>query len=283
MNKVLHMKKANKTHKKEKLVLKEDVKTCNNRKTDRNIMNRKCEFETAAEEIKNRHEIAAETMKVYRRYLPDILKDLSEIEDPRNPKKTMHKLSLLMLYGIFAFVFNMSSRRDSDSEMTMVFMENMRAFFPELESIPHSCTLARLLENIDVEKIEDASVSLVNRLIRDKKFTNYLVNNRYVIAIDGVHKFTREWEWCENSLKKHKKGQPEGVNQYYANALEASLVLPEGLTIPFMTEFMDRKEYSSNSGWFVCQWTFDGTVPKLWMGLHDCVKRWFVKNSLARY
>jgi hypothetical protein len=243
MNKVLHMKKANKTHKKEKLVLKEDVKTCNNRKTDRNIMNRKCEFETAAEEIKNRHEIAAETMKVYRRYLPDILKDLSEIEDPRNPKKTMHKLSLLMLYGIFAFVFNMSSRRDSDSEMTMVFMENMRAFFPELESIPHSCTLARLLENIDVEKIEDASVSLVNRLIRDKKFTNYLVNNRYVIAIDGVHKFTREWEWCENSLKKHKKGQPEGVNQYYANALEASLVLPEGLTIPFMTEFMDRKEY----------------------------------------
>ncbi len=243
MNKVLHMKKANKTHKKEKLVLKEDVKTCNNRKTDRNIMNRKCEFETAAEEIKNRHEIAAETMKVYMRYLPDILKDLSEIEDPRNPKKTMHKLSLLMLYGIFAFVFNMSSRRDSDSEMTMVFMENMRAFFPELESIPHSCTLARLLENIDVEKIEDASVSLVNRLIRDKKFTNYLVNNRYVIAIDGVHKFTREWEWCENSLKKHKKGQPEGVNQYYANALEASLVLPEGLTIPFMTEFMDRKEY----------------------------------------
>lgn len=212
-------------------------------KADRNISNRKCGFKTAAEEIKDRHEAAVETLKVYKKYLPVILKDLSEIEDPRNSKKTKHKISLLMLYGIFIFVFNMSSRRDSDSEMTAVFMENMREFFPELESIPHSCTLARLLEDIEVEKIEDAAVSLVNRLIRDKKFANYLISKRYLIAIDGVHKFTREWEWCENSLKKHKKGQPEDVNQYYANALEASLILPQGLTIPFMTEFMDRKEY----------------------------------------
>ena len=243
MNKVSRMEKRNAARETEKQARKEAVKERNNRKMDRNILNRKCEFATAAEEIEDRYEVAAETLKVYSRYLPGILKDLSEIEDPRNPKKTMHKLSLLMLYGIFIFVFNMSSRRDSDSEMTTVFMENMRSFFPELESIPHSCTLARLLEDIDVERIEDAAVNLVNRLIRDKKFANYLVSKRYLIAVDGVHKFTREWEWCENSLKKHKKGQPEGINQYYANALEASLILPEGLTIPFMTEFMDRKEY----------------------------------------
>lgn len=208
MNKVSRMEKRNAARETEKQARKEAVKERNNRKMGRNILNRKCEFATAAEEIEDRYEVAAETLKVYRRYLPGILKDLSEIEDPRNPKKTMHKLSLLMLYGIFIFVFNMSSRRDSDSEMTTVFMENMRSFFPELESIPHSCTLARLLEDIDVERIEDAAVNLVNRLIRDKKFANYLVSKRYLIAVDGVHKFTREWEWCENSLKKHKKGQP---------------------------------------------------------------------------
>lgn len=243
MHKVLNLGKRNTLPKVEQQTVKVSVKASNNRKSDRNILNRKCEFATAEEEIKDRHEVAAETLKVYRRYLRDILEDLSEIEDPRNPKKTKHKMSLLMLYGIFIFVFNMSSRRDADSEMTTMFMENMRSFFPEFESIPHSCTLARLLEDIDVEKIEESTANLVNRLIRDKKFTNYLVNKKYLIAIDGVHKFTREWEWCENSLKKHKTGQPEGVNQYYANALEASLILPEGLTIPFMTEFMDRKEY----------------------------------------
>ena len=243
-SKISRMTKRNKKRSAQKQVLKELVKFHEEEtKTKRNILNRKCEFETAMEEIDDRYEVAAEVLKVYSRYLPDILKDLSEIEDPRNPKKIDHKLSLLMLYGIFNFVFHMSSRRDSNSEMTTVFKENMMTFFPELESLPHSCTLARLLEDIDAEHIEDATVNFVNRLIRDKKFVNYMVSNRYLIAIDGVHKFTREWEWCENSLKKHKKGQPEGVNQYYASALEASIVLPGGLTIPFMTEFMDRKEY----------------------------------------
>ena len=243
-SKISRMTKRNKKRSAQKQVLKELVKFHEEEtKTKRNILNRKCEFETAMEEIDDRYEVAAEVLKVYSRYLPDILKDLSEIEDPRNPKKIDHKLSLLILYGIFNFVFHMSSRRDSNSEMTTVFKENMMTFFPELESLPHSCTLARLLEDIDAEHIEDATVNFVNRLIRDKKFVNYMVSNRYLIAIDGVHKFTREWEWCENSLKKHKKGQPEGVNQYYASALEASIVLPGGLTIPFMTEFMDRKEY----------------------------------------
>ena len=237
--KVLRMQERNAARKAEKQAQEESV--C--RKGDRNISNRKCGFSTAKEEIEDRHEVAAETLKVYSRYLPDILKDLSEVEDPRNPKKMKHKLSLLMLYGIFVFVFHMPSRRDSNSEMTTVFMENMREFFPEFENLPHSCTLARLLEDMDVGYIEDAAVNFVNRLIRDKKFVNYMVGKNYLVAIDGVHKFTREWEWCENSLKKHKKGQPEGVCQYYANALEASLVLPGGLTIPFMTEFMDRKEH----------------------------------------
>lgn len=154
--------------------------------------------------IEDGFKVAADTLKVYTRYLPGILKDLSEIKDPRNPKKKRHKLSMLMLYGIFSFVFHMSSRRDSDSGITAVFMENMREFFPELDSLPHSCTLARLLEDIDVMHIEEAAVNLVKRLIKDKKFVNYLVNKHYIIAIDGVHKFTREWEWCENSLKKHK-------------------------------------------------------------------------------
>jgi hypothetical protein len=241
--KVLRMKKRNAAREPEKQERKNTVKESICRKPDRNISNRKCQFASAKEEIEDRHEVAAETLKVYNRYLPDILKDLSEIEDPRNPKKMKHKLSLLMLYGIFVFVFHMSSRRESNSEMTVVFLENMREFFPELESLPHSCTLARLLESIDVEHIEDAAVHFVHRLIRDKKIVNYMVSNRYLVAIDGVHKFTREWEWCENSLKKHKKGQPEGVYQYYANALEASLILPGGLTIPFMTEFMERKEH----------------------------------------
>ena len=69
MHKVLHLEKKNVLSKEEQQVVKVPVKACNNRKTDRNILNRKCEFATAEEEIKDRHEVAAETLKVYRRYL----------------------------------------------------------------------------------------------------------------------------------------------------------------------------------------------------------------------
>ena len=228
----------------EKMAIKSVNPRSISRKADRNILNQKSKFETAGEEMEDRTQIVTETLKVYKRYLPGLIKDFANIKDPRNPKKIEHKFTMLILYGIFSFVFNRSSRRAVDSSMTAVFMENMHEFFPELDTIPHSCTLARVLEGIDAMDIEAVTVKMVKRLISDKKLINYMVDKKYVIAIDGVHKFTREWEWCKNSLAKHKTGQPKGVNQYYANALEASIVLPEGLTIPIMSEFMDREKYS---------------------------------------
>ena len=107
----------------------------------------------------------------------------------------------------------------------MTFLENMRVFFPELEDLPHSVTLARLLEVIDAEHTEETMVNLVNRLIRDKKFMDYMVGKQYVIAVDGTQKWSRGWEWSKNSLRRHVKGQDDETYQYYAYALEACLIL----------------------------------------------------------
>ena len=232
--------KRNEARKADKELRKQETEKESFKKKDRNILNRKSSFNNKEDEIQDRYETAEETLKVYTKYLPGILKDLSELEDPRNPKKVKHKLALLMLYGIFIFMFHLSSRRDANSEITPIFLENMRQFFPELEDIPHSCTLARVLESIEAQNIERSIVRIVSRLIRDKKLINYMVSNKYVFAIDGSQKFTREWEWSKNSLTKHIKGQPEDAKHYYAYALEASLVLPGGLTIPVLTEFLER-------------------------------------------
>ena len=239
-NKVKRMMKRNKARQLEKELREKSFDGRSFKKNDRNILNRKCSFTTIAEEIEDRYETAAEVIKAYKKYLPGIIKDLSEMKDPRNPKKVQHKFSLLMLYGIFMFTFHMSSRRAANSEITPMFMDNLKQFFPELDSLPHSCTLARLLEVVDADNIEKLIVKLVNRLIRDKKLINYMVSKKYVFAIDGTQKFTRDWDWNKKSLTKHIKGQPEDAKHYYAYALEASLVLPGGLTIPVLTEFLDR-------------------------------------------
>ena len=237
------MMKRNEARNADKELRKQETEKESYKKKDRNILNRKSSFNNKEEEIQDRYETAEETLKAYTKYLPGILKDLSGLKDPRNPKKVTHKLALLMLYGIFIFVFHLSSRRDANSKITPIFLENMRQFFPELENIPHSCTLARVLESIESTNIERSIVKLVSRLIRDKKLINYMVSNKYVFAIDGSQKFTRDWDWSKNSLTRHIKGRSEDEKHYYAYALEASLVLPSGLTIPVLTEFLERNAH----------------------------------------
>ena len=51
-----------------------------------------------------RQEAVEEQLKVYRSLLPTLLKRLGKIRDPRNPKTLRHKLTVLILYGILAFV-----------------------------------------------------------------------------------------------------------------------------------------------------------------------------------
>jgi hypothetical protein len=106
-----------------------------------------------------RQEAVEEQLKVYRSLLPTLLKRLGKIRDPRNPKTLRHKLTVLILYGILAFVFQMASRREANRQMSRpMFQQNLRLLFPELESLPHQDTLNRLLATLEVEQIEAALI-----------------------------------------------------------------------------------------------------------------------------
>jgi hypothetical protein len=203
------------------------------------IPNRKSEYTTVSEEQKAREEATLEQMRVVRAKLPVLLKRLSVIEDPRNPKKIKHKHTVLMLYGILTFVFHMASRREANREMTRpMFMENLKLFIPELEDLPHNDTLMRLLSRIEVDAIERALIAIVRKLIRNKKFVRYLVNNRYPIAVDGTQKCVRDVLWAEECLER-KVGKGDAIKtHYYVYVLEANLSLSGGMSIPLMSEFL---------------------------------------------
>ncbi|MCP3680413.1 MAG: transposase family protein, partial [Gammaproteobacteria bacterium] len=64
---------------------------------------------------------------LFRSMLPKVLKELQRIPDPRNPQKIKHKLTVLIVYGILSFVYQMSSRREANREMTRPqFVENLK-------------------------------------------------------------------------------------------------------------------------------------------------------------
>ena len=211
---------------------------------DRDYMaNSKSGYQTVAEEQQARMTAVTDQMRVFQSNLPVLLRRLSKIPDPRNPKKIKYKLTLVMIYGILAFVFQMSSRREANEEMTRpMFVKNLELLFPELIDLPHADTLMRLLERIDVDEIERAQLDMVNSLIRKKKFNRYLIAGRYPIAIDGTQKFARNYIWSEECLERTiKKGKGE-QKQYYVYVLEASLAFHNGMTIPLMSEFLSYKE-----------------------------------------
>jgi DDE_Tnp_1-associated len=100
-----------------------------------------------------------EQLQAYRSALPTLLKRLGRIRDPRNPKTIQHQSTVLLLYGILMFAFQMASRREANRRMTMPqFQKNLQLLFPELESMAHQDTLKRLLAGIAVHEIEGALV-----------------------------------------------------------------------------------------------------------------------------
>jgi hypothetical protein len=207
------------------------------------IPNRKCGYKSVEEEQKARRDATTEQVRIFRAKLPFLLKRLSRIKDPRNPNKIKHKHILLMIYGILTFVFQMSSRREANREMTRpMFMENLKLLFPELQDLPHNDTLMRLLARIDVREIESTLIGLVRKLIRNKKFFRYLVDNRYPIAIDGTQKCVRGVLWSEECLEREVGKGEDSQMQYYVYVLEANLAFGGGMTIPVMSEFLSYTE-----------------------------------------
>lgn len=227
--------------------------------------NRKCGQQTPEEEMAERQEKVENATIVYRQMLPDLLDKLSRIDDPRQPKKVKHKLTVLMAYGILSFVYQVGSRRQINKQMTKpILCENLSAMFPELESIPHADTLARLLERINVEEIQNCLVELLKDLIRRKKFRNYLRNNRYMIAVDGTQKFFKGYQWEPEALKRHVGGDAR-IPQFYVYVLDSVLVLDNGIVLPVISEILENKDWIEGESKQDCERKcFKRLAPKLY-------------------
>ena len=208
--------------------------------------NRKSPLESIEQESAARQDAVSGLIVILRQMLPVLLRRLGKIADPRNPNKLKHRLTVLMLYGLLVFVFQYGSRRAANGQITRpMFEHNLRLLFPQLETLPHADTLFRLLCRIDVARIEQAHIELVNHLIRNKKFSRYLINNCYPIAIDGSEKIAFSLLWDEHLLQRKRKrkididAEEEQDYQYYVYVLEASLSFRNGMVIPLMSQFLE--------------------------------------------
>ena len=169
--------------------------------------NRKSDYTTVDEEQAARQNSTIKQHRVIKQLLPPLLIRLSEVGDPRNPKKVEHQLDVLIFMGIMMFVYQIGSRREANRTMSRpMFMKNLQMLFPALETCPHQDTLNRLLSNIDIDKLESLHFEVVRKLIRQKKFVRYLIDNGYPIAIDGTCE-TRSFRTSERAMARAQNQQ----------------------------------------------------------------------------
>lgn len=202
----------------------------------RTLPNAKCPWATVEEERQEREMFGEAHLRALRTLLVPLLQKLERIPDPRRPRSVRHKLTVLLVYGIFLFILQMTSRRNANLELGRPGLwEALRAVFPELAEaeIPHADTVNRLLARIAPEGLEQALREHIRSLLRHRKLQGFLVRRHYVIAIDGQQKLSRNWCWAEEALHwRHG----EDV-RYTAYVLEAVLVCPQGVTLPISAEF----------------------------------------------
>ncbi len=118
--------------------------------------------QTVEEEQALRERAVDAQLSSFRSLLPKLLKDLAKIPDPRNPKKSKHKLTVILLYGLLAFVFQMASRREANRTLSRpAFLQTLRRLFPTLESLPHTDTLHSMF------KLEFTYILMVRAILND--------------------------------------------------------------------------------------------------------------------
>jgi len=190
-------------------------------------------------------------MRMLRLLLPGILAMLSTMDDPRNTNKTKHTLPLLILYGIVMFLSHTSSRRAANREIGGSKVDElMREMMPEYVSMPHADTLARLLEDIDENALENRYEELLKAFIKSEKFRE-MNPGRILAAVDGTQKFSKRYCWDARALSSHA-GDPE-KERYSAYMLESVLILDNGMVLPLLTEPLENGERLDGNGKQDCE------------------------------
>src|SRR5260370_12051445 len=92
--------------------------------------------------------------------------------------------------------------------------------------------------------MQESLLALVQQLLRQKKFSRYLIAHGYPIAIDGTQKLQRDWLWTEQCLERQVQSKQEDGKggrrpEYYVYVVEAQLNFCKRVNLPFCNEMPD--------------------------------------------
>lgn len=235
------------------------------------LPNTKVPYRTAADEQVAREAAAEAQLQVWRQHLPALFKKLTRIADPRRPGSVRHQLTVVLFYGLLLFLFQYASRREANRNATSpALAEALRQVFPDIQSVPHYDTVERLLRAIPVDDWEALLQDRITTILRKHTVQQYLVDRRWVVALDGTQKFARHQPFADQALRRRVS---DDATLYRVYVLEAVLVIGPGFPLPLLTEFAENPVDAEED-------TKQDSEQQAFRRLARRLKQWFPRRRL---
>lgn len=184
-------------------------------------------------------------VKMQNHFFPDLIDDLSKINDPRKENYIEYLIEEL----IYPVILKNSCSIESMRQMTEWFEDAKCAsnlgklMGREIEHIPHYDTINNILERLDINELNDIRLKMIKKLIRSKTFYQAkMAKGQWMIILDGTGLYHFKEKHCDNCLVKEltdKEGNKKKL--YYHSVLEAKIVLADNIIISLGTEFIENE------------------------------------------
>ena len=192
---------------------------------------------TASEQFKQQRILHA-TLATITHFFGPLSRLFVGVDDPRDQAKITYPLASLLWTGVWMFLCQLGARR----QIAIEFRDNApsETNFARLfgtQTVPHGDTLEEAFARLKPEQAQACVTALTETLIRKKVLQPYrLLDQYYVIAIDGTGIYSFSTRHCEHCLTRTHKGK----TTYYHNLLEAKLITWDGFAFSLMTEFIEN-------------------------------------------
>ena len=116
--------------------------------------------------------LSCELLKVIRRFFPDLLSLLKQIQDPRDQRYITYQSQVLLMTRILSSIFYLSSMRKTSEEFNCEkVIENIGYLSgQELKELPYWEMINNYLKGVCLEEQQDTVRKLVKKLIRGRAF-----------------------------------------------------------------------------------------------------------------
>jgi hypothetical protein len=193
------------------------------------------------EEIRHLLEVLTKTIE---QYFPEFEQWLDKLTDLREQELIKYQGRTIVWMQLLSLLTRRGSRNKLNKQMrTEIGSINLRQLSrqKDLESVPHGDTLEYFNIRAKEEEFEEILVKMIRNIIRARVLDKYrLLGKYYRMAVDMVHCYTFDYKHCEQCLSK--TDERTGRKQYQHYKIQVSLVTPEGMYLPILSEWVENQK-----------------------------------------